>query len=271
MKILFDFRSMAIAFTTVTLVGLSACNSSSPANPTLQDEDSAIKTTNPSRTQTPEAAETQPDADVDYMTSLGLMKGQLLVAKELLVEGKADKAEPHIGDAAGALYGDIQEELTQRQVPEFQNTLNQLHNLVESAPDDPQIETEYKAALKAIDTAIEAIPLNKRQSAGFGMAVVTQILNTANQVYGNAIADGKIVNAIEYQDSWGFVLYADQLYQGIVESIKQRDKMIHREIETNFAQLQMAWPSVNPPETLVMTPEQVSELVTQIAENAQKL
>jgi hypothetical protein len=270
-KILFDFRSMAIACTTATLVGLSACNSSSPPNSAPQDTDSAIGTTHPSSTKTLAAEAAQPDVDVDYMTSLGLIKGQLLVAKELLGEGKADKAEPHIGDAAGELYSDIQEELTQRQVPEFTDTLNQLHNLVESAPDDPQIETEYQASLTAIETAIEAVPLNQRQSAAFGMAVVTQILQTANQVYGNAIVDGKIVNAIEYQDSRGFILYADELYQGIVESIKQQDQTIHREIETNFAQLETAWPSVNPPETPVMTPEQVSELVNQIAESTQKL
>jgi hypothetical protein len=263
---------MSIVCTTAALLGLSACNSLSPPNTATQDPNSASETTtNSASTKTSAAAETQPDADVDYVTALGLMKGQLLVAKELLGEGKADRAEPHIADSAGKLYGDVREGLAERQVPEFQDTLNQLHDLVKSAPDDPHIETKYQATLKAIDTAIEAVPPNKRQSAAFGMAVVTQILKTSNQVYGNAIVDGKIVNAIEYQDSWGFFLYADELYQETVESLKQQDRTIHRDLETNFAQLQTAWPSVNPPETPVMTPEQVSELVNTIAENSQKL
>ena len=38
--------------------------------------------------------------DLDYMVKLGLMKGHMMVARELLDLKKPDQAEPHIGPAA---------------------------------------------------------------------------------------------------------------------------------------------------------------------------
>jgi len=37
------------------------------------------------------------DADIDYMTALGLMKGHLIVAKELMAQGNYKQAEPPSG------------------------------------------------------------------------------------------------------------------------------------------------------------------------------
>lgn len=270
MKILFDSRSISIVCTIVTFVGLSACDSLSPPNPPTEKTQSATETVNPNSTETSEVVAPQPDADVDYLTTLGLMKGHLMVAKELLVEGKGDQAKPHIVLPAEQLYGDVQDGLAAHNVPGFQDTLTQLYNLVKSAPDDPQILRRYEAAMKAIDTAIEAVPLSQRESPDFMLAVIHQILAMADEEYEKSIADGTIVDAIKYQDSRGFFLYADELYQGIAESVKQQNQTTQQAIEASFTELRTAWPSTNPPETPVMTPEQVSELVEKIAHNAQK-
>ena len=48
--------------------------------------------------------------DADYMVKLGLMKGHLFVAKELLDLKKPKDAEPHIGHPVEEIYTDVAEQ-----------------------------------------------------------------------------------------------------------------------------------------------------------------
>jgi iron uptake system EfeUOB component EfeO/EfeM len=219
-----------------------------------------------SSSETAASSKDSQDKDVDYMTSLGLMKGHLLVAKELLDAKKPKQAEPHTGHPVEELYGNIEAELSERQVPEFKTTLNQLHDLVKTAPNDSKVATSYQAATEAIDRAMRAIPEAKRQSPQFVLAVIDELLATATEEYQEAIAAGKIAELVEYQDSRGFVTYADSLYQTIAQPLNQQSPEISKTLSSTLSQLKKAWPSVEAPPSPVMTPEQVSQLVTQIKE-----
>ncbi len=68
--------------------------------------------------------------DIDYMTNLELMKGNLLVGKELIVAKEVKQAEPNFGHPVEELYVDIENELNEWDVKQFKNTLNNLHDLV---------------------------------------------------------------------------------------------------------------------------------------------
>ncbi|HIK33313.1 MAG TPA: hypothetical protein IGS17_21585 [Oscillatoriales cyanobacterium M59_W2019_021] len=267
----FDRRSISIVgTTTLSLLVSIACHPTSTSQNPIDETSTEIETANPSQTKTANSTTFQSDPDVNYLTLLSLIKGQLRVAKELLVEGKADRAEPHIVTSL-TLYGDLQTQLKERNVPELEAPLQQLYDLVKSSPDDPQVQTEYKASMEAIDTAIAAIPSSKRQSAAFGMAVIDRILEAAKQAYETAISDEKMAGEIEYQDAQGLILYANELYPDIAESVKQQDRTSHREIEAYLEGLTTAFPSDNPPETPAMSSEQFAEMVDKIAENARKL
>ena len=61
--------------------------------------------------------------DIDYMTKLGLMKGHLLVAKELLDQNQPKQAQPHIGHPVEEIYIDVEEQLEERKVKEFKSNL----------------------------------------------------------------------------------------------------------------------------------------------------
>ena len=211
------------------------------------------------------------NTDVDYMSALGLMKGHLIVAKELMEQGKYDQAEPHIGHPVEELYGDIEGQLSQRKVDQFKPQLNELHDLVKSTPEKPETKEAYTQALESIDEAIAALPETQRQSPEFVLEVIDGLLATAGEEYEAAIADGKIVEIVEYQDSRGFVIYAEDLYQGISEQVSQENAEVGKEIESSLTELKKAWPSVNPPDTPVMTPEEVTKLLETINENSQKV
>lgn len=208
--------------------------------------------------------------DIDYMIKLGLMKGHMMVAKELLDLGKPDQAEPHIGHPVEEIYVDIEEQLAERGVPDFKEGLLRLQDLVKGKPNDPAVATEFAASMAAIDKAIAALPESQRQSPSFVLQVINGLLDTATAEYTAAISNGKIAAAIEYQDSRGFVLYAqDTLYPMIGDKMTGENAAASAKIKSTLADLATAWPAPLPPETLVMTAEEVAAKVKQIGQNSQ--
>lgn len=209
--------------------------------------------------------------DVDYMTKMGLMKGHLFVAQELLDKNQPKQAEPHIGHPVEEIYIDVEEQLNERQVKEFKTTLVGLQDLVKSNPKSGKVKTDFTASVQSVDGAIAALPAAQRSKPGFILQVINSLLDAANSEYGAAIANGKVAEAIEYQDSRGFVLYADQLYKGIATQVSQSNPEAHKAIETSFTELTKVWPSVIPPAQPVKTPNEVTQLVKTIELNSQKV
>ncbi len=209
--------------------------------------------------------------DVDYMTKLGLMKGHLLVAKELLDLQQPKQAEPHIGHPVEEIYTDVEEQLNERKVKEFKTTLISLQDLVKSQPKDAKVATEFGTSMQAVDAAIQGIPEAQRQSPKFVLQVINGLLDAANAEYGAAIADNKISALIEYQDSRGFVIYANTLYQTIAAQMAKEQPEAHKAITTSMAELAKNWPSVTAPAAPVKTPDQVTQLIKTIEQNSQKV
>ncbi|WP_295615998.1 helix-hairpin-helix domain-containing protein [Chamaesiphon sp. GL140_3_metabinner_50] len=212
------------------------------------------------------------DKDADYMVKLGLMKGHLYVAKELLDLNKPKDAEPHIGHPVEEIYTDVADQLNERKVKEFKTTLIALDDLVKAgAKEMPKVTTNLKESLQSIDTAIAALPETQRKNPAFVLRVINGLLDTANSEYGAAISDGKFKAAIEYQDSRGFITYADQLYQGIAATMAKDSPDAHKIIVENMKQLKTAWPAAIPPASPVKTPPEVGKLITAIEQSTQKV
>lgn len=209
--------------------------------------------------------------DVDYMSKLGLMRGHMLVADELLAQQKPKEAEPHIGHPVEEIYVDVEDQLNERQVKEFKTSLISLQDLVKSSPKNPQVDKNFDTSMNSIDSAIAALPASQRNSPEFVLQVINELLDATNSEYGAAIANNKVTALIEYQDSRGFVLYANDLYQKISNQMAQAHPQEHQTISTNMAELSKAWSSVNAPTTLVKTPDEVTQLVTTIEQNSQKV
>jgi hypothetical protein len=202
--------------------------------------------------------------DVDYMTKLGLMKGHMLVANELLALNQPKQAEPHLGHPVEEIYVDLEEQFQERRVPEFKQVLLDVQNLVKSKPGDLQIQPQFDAAMKAIDTAIAALPETQRLSPNFALQVINGLLETATSEYTAAIANGKISAVIEYQDSRGFVTYAEATYKQIEPKVKQANADATAKLDAAFADLRKAWPQAIPPATPVFSSDEVAAKVKQV-------
>jgi hypothetical protein len=209
--------------------------------------------------------------DIDYMTKLGLMKGHLLVAKELLYQNQPKQAQPHIGHPVEEIYIDVEEQLEERKVKEFKSNLVSLTDLVKSNPKDAKIKTNFTTSVEAVDNAIAALPIQERSQPEFVLQVINGLLDAANSEYGAAVANGKITAPIEYQDSRGFVVYSQELYQSISSQMTQEHPESHKAIDTAFMELVKVWPTAIPPVQAVNTPEDVTKLVKIIEENTEKV
>jgi hypothetical protein len=210
--------------------------------------------------------------DTDYMVKLGLMKGHLFVAKELLDMNKPKDAEPHIGHPVEEIYADVADQLAERKVKDFKTSLITLEDLVKAgAKDSAKVSTNFKDSMSAIDAAIAALPETQRKSPAFVLQVINGLLDTANSEYGASITDGKIKAAIEYQDSRGFIAYANMLYQGISPAMAKDHPDVHKTVTDGMKQLQAAWPSTMPPASPVKTVEEVGKLVKSIEQSTQKI
>ncbi len=196
--------------------------------------------------------------DVDYLTKLGLMKGHMIVAGELLKLNLPDQAEPHLKHPVEEIYLDVQDQLSERKVPEFSDVLTKVQDLVASKPNDPQIQAAYSDAMTAIDKAIAALPAAQLKKPSFVLQSVNEMLDTAASEYTAAISNGKITAAIEYQDSRGFVTYAkDKLLKDIQPQLAQQNAGLDKDLNDKISALYAAWPQPVPPQTPVKTVDQV--------------
>lgn len=197
--------------------------------------------------------------DLDYAVKLGLMKGHMIVAKELLDLDKPDQAEPHIGHPVEEIYADVEEQLNERQVKEFKSVLISLQDLVKAgAKDKAKVDSDFKSAVTAIDGAIAVLPETQRSEPKFVFQVMNGLLDAANSEYGAAISDGKIKEAIEYQDSRGFVVYTGELYDKIAAKVKPETS---GKVAADLKTLLSAWPSAIPPAEPAQTTDAVTKLV----------
>ena len=212
------------------------------------------------------------EKDADYMVKLGLMKGHLFVAKELLDLNKPKDAEPHIGHPVEEIYTDVVDQLNERKVKEFKTTLITLEDLVKAgAKDNNKVTTNFTESMQSIDGAIAVLPETQRKSPTFILQVINGLLDTANSEYGAAITDNKIKAAIEYQDSRGFIVYVNMFYKEIATTMAKDRPEEHKLITENLKQLTTAWPAAMPPVTPVKTPAEVGKLVTAIEQSTQKI
>jgi len=165
----------------------------------------------------------------------------------------------------------VEDQLPERGVKEFKSTLINLQDLVKSTPKNDRVQPSFKAAVQAVDSAIEGLPVAERQSDGFLLQVINGLLDTAGTEYTAAIADGKISQVIEYQDSRGFVIYANELYKGIESQMKQGKPEAHQTIASNMTKLMQAWPIATAPAAPIMSAKEVTTLIKSIEKSAQSV
>ncbi len=204
-------------------------------------------------------------SDTAYLAVLGQMRGHLIVAGELMREGNFAQAEKHIGHPVEELYGSVEPELERRRVKPFKETLTALLELIQASPRSPDTRKAYQSAVAAIEAARLGVPEAVRRDPATTAAVVREIVKVAASEYYASIADGAIVETIEYQDSRGFVLYAGELLKSSLGPGSGPEAIaLLVPIQKRLTALAKAWPSLKPPPRPVMDARTVIILARQL-------
>ncbi len=201
--------------------------------------------------------------DVDYLVKLGLMKGHLLVAKELLDLKRPAEALPHVGHPIEELYVTVADQFKERGVADFKETMDEAKDWIKNKPQDPQVMPKFKAGMAAVDKAISALPETQRKSAKFIPQVINGLLDSASAEYGGAISGNKI-EEVDYQDSRGFTTYAYMLYQDVQPQLQKDNSKAQAQLKTSLDDLRKTWPTVLPPSKPVFSGDEMAAKVKKI-------
>lgn len=190
------------------------------------------------------------DANVRQQVILDKMRGHLLVSLMLWQTGAYDQATQHALHPSGELITVIQGDL--RRACLSDDTVKALANYVAlagKAGDKAAIQQAHAAALAMLDRASAAlIPAEAHSDPVFNLRVIAALLTDAQREYAEAYKDGKIAEAIEYQDSMGFYLAAKARYVTIQPVITQQYPDLDKQMTALWTTLAELYPDVRPPD-----------------------
>src|SRR3546814_7978599 len=97
--------------------------------------------------------------------------------------------------------------------------------------------------MNGIDAAVGKVDASTRETPAFAHGVVLGILKAAEAEYAEAVKDGDITDAIEYQDSRGFVWVTRDYAHQNAKSLKAQNAESYKELVAQLDTLAKAWSS----------------------------
>lgn len=246
----------AITFTFVFLLGGCSedINKRDIQNPPLDKQER--------KAQPIESVEIK-ENELDYLTQLGLMRGHLLVGRELYHAGHIEHAKMHMKHPESELYEVIRPALDKRGSKGFANELQALAVSVESEEGIEAVDIAYASAVSAIGQS-ENLVSEEHTNLEAKLNLAAAILMIAAEEYDIAVVDGEMQNAHEYQDAYGFTHIAEAIVDG-AEKHSARDEMLMVKVAAIFSELQQLWPSLIPPAKLKTDASQLYDAAAQVA------
>jgi len=202
-------------------------------------------------------------SDAELLLVLAQMQGHLLVAGELLAQGGLQAAEPHVGHPVDELYRALQPAIAERRIAPFLPVLEDLRQQVRIDPAGPSTAKKLAAARQAVAAAARSLPVSATSDPATVMALVRQLAATASEEYGAAVAEGRVVEVIEYQDARGFLLEAQQLLQATTAADPAAGVRLRR-MEQGIAAMLKAVPTAVPPQKAWLSPEELEQRQKQL-------
>ena len=209
----------------------------------------------------PPADETEPAvhgestlSDEEYLLRVGLMRGHLLVGHALYGLGALDAARTHSRHPTDELFAGMAAEFRARGAVGFGPELK-AHAMASQSDDAATVGKAYAVLTEAISRAEGAIEAPPRMVA----RVVVALLREAADEYAVGIVDGKLADAHEYQDAYGFTQIALAWAQRAGDS----DSGVFVRMAGRIAALASLWANLTPPPVL---PQKAARLYGAAAE-----
>jgi len=203
------------------------------------------------------------DTRIRFYRDLELMRGHLLVGRQLIELGLWDEALPHFLHPTEELYGKMEKYIKLHNIKPFRHELQALAQTVKA-----KRKGAYEQARKGVDRGLDgAFTVARRfmtPLSGFTARTAAEVLKVAVSEYTESMEGGRFVKPVEYQDSRGFVWEAERMIEGAADELRKADPDALAKVRAALAKLKSAWPAAMPPPTPVLEVGQVSALVSDI-------
>ena len=196
---------------------------------------------------TPYAVPASVAADADYLTQLGLMRGHLMVGHALLALGERAAARTHAKHPSDELYADIEPSFAERGAEGFAAEL-ETHAAAVAGDDASAVDGAYATLTTAISRSERVVETTPSLIA----RVIVALLREAAAEYAVGIVDGRLENAHEYQDAYGFTHVALELARTrhATTAATDADRRVFDQMARRIAALLDMWPNLMPPDEL---------------------
>ena len=207
------------------------------------------------------------DTRIRFYRDLELVRGHLLVGEELIARDLWEEALPHFLHPTEELYGRLEQHIAMHDMRPFRRELLALAQTVKA-----KRRGAYEQALRVVDERLDAaLTVAKgfmHPLRAFAVAAAVEVLKAALSEYQSALADGRFVRPVEYQDGRGFVRRASALLEENATDLAHRDRLAQARLRASLDRLQTAWPSPLPPAAPVLQVEEMAGLLAEFARAA---
>ena len=190
------------------------------------------------------------------------MRGHLFVGNELYKAGHIDHAKMHMKHPKSELYAEVVPAFEARGSKGFAEELEMLATAVEGEKGDAAVAAGYAAVTAAI-AKNEGFVSAASGTAVEKLKLAVALLRTAGEEYAIAVVDGKMQNAHEYQDAFGFTNIAKAILETSSKSNAAEAEVVGKAIAI-IDGLKPLWPGIMPPETLTTEAGQLYGAASQI-------
>jgi len=180
-------------------------------------------------------------SDEAYLVRLGLMRGHLLVGHELYGLGALAAARTHSKHPTDELYAGMDNEFAARGTTGFADAL-EAHAIASQGEDADAVGEAYAALTAAVVASEAAVSPSPAMIA----RVIVELLREAAAEYAIGVVDGRLANAHEYQDAYGFTRVA----LAWAARGGEADGAVFEPIAERIDAISDLWPSLVPPDVL---------------------
>lgn len=208
--------------------------------------------------------------DVAFGRSIALIRAHLRTGDELVAARQWRAARAHFGFPREEIYGVIRDDLRSYQTPPFEYALRTLVRTVAA-----QNSKQYKKARQKVEEALAAADAGLKAKAAdwsrFVVTVAVEVLKSAPDEYGDAVAGGRIVRPIGYQTARGIILQADRMIERVSDAFAGDKAAALADIRAGLAQLKQHFASVTAPKPAVVDDATMLDIVARIELAASRL
>jgi hypothetical protein len=192
--------------------------------------------TGSSANETMTSTATAPNATfVEFVSNIEQIRGHLDQALINKGSGNDTLAQAHTLHPIEEIYASIEEQLVS-QNGTLNETLSAALQDLSSSVSNVGVE-EFGGQIDSINMQLDNIvqtlvPSSELSNSAFNASVVARLLDVAGHEYGEAVANGTIIEIIEYQDGQAFIDRAQSIFNSSAGNINQ--SMAHEVEEVNM-------------------------------------